>query len=148
MGSTPKPAQETRRSTRLKAQIPLCVSSVDPAVTFSERCHTLIVNLHGCGVRLSSPLEAGTAVLLDELPSGQTATARVAHSVPIGAENKYWIVGLALDEPGNIWGIHPAPADWGQAPVVAAAVITPPKGKQEWAYERFSAKGEFHTGKK
>src|SRR5271169_2199656 len=133
MGSTPKPDSETRRSTRVKAQIPLCVSSVDPAVTFSERCHTLVVNLQGCGVRLSSPLQSGIAVLLDELPSGQTATARVTNSVPLGTENKFWIVGLALDEPGNIWGVHPAPADWGQAPVVAAAVVATPKSKQEWA---------------
>ncbi|HUJ96332.1 MAG TPA: PilZ domain-containing protein [Terriglobales bacterium] len=148
MASTPKAAPQNRRSTRVKAQIPLCVSSVDPSVTFSEHCHTLVVNLQGCGVRLSQPLGSGVAVLLDELPSGQTATAHVANAVPLGANKKYWLVGLALDEPGNVWGIHPAPADWGQEPVVAAAVVTPQKSQQEWAYERFSAKGEFHGGKK
>jgi hypothetical protein len=68
--------------------------------------------------------------------------------VPLGSGNKYWLVGLSLDEPGNVWGIHPAPTDWGPAPVVAAAVVSTPKSKQQWAYERFSAKGEFHAGKK
>src|SRR5207244_6000404 len=31
---------------------------------------------------------------------------------------------LALDEPENIWEIHPAPADWGTESAVAVAAIT------------------------
>ena len=146
MEPTVKTGGEARRSTRIQAQIPLCLSSVDPAISFSEQCHTLVVNLQGCGVRLSRPLERGVAVLLDELPSGRTATAVVANSVPLGQGS--WLVGLALDEPGNVWGIHPAPADWGQEPIVAAAVVPPPAKKNEWAFARFSGKGEFHPGRK
>jgi hypothetical protein len=146
MGLNSLSGGEARRSTRIQAQIPLCLSSVDPSISFSEQCHTLVVNLQGCGVRLSRSLERGVAVLLDELPTGITATAVVANSVPLGAGS--WLVGLALDEPGNVWGIHPAPADWGQEPIVAAAVVPPPPKKNEWAFARFSGKGEFHPGRK
>ena len=31
------------------------------------------------------------------------------------------MVGIALDEPGNVWGIHPTPADWGSEAANAAA---------------------------
>jgi len=36
-------------------------------------------------------------------------TARVVNCIPI---EKFWLLGLALDEPGNIWGIHSPPEDW------------------------------------
>jgi hypothetical protein len=25
---------------------------------------------------------------------------------------KFWLLGLALDEPGNVWGIATPPEDW------------------------------------
>ena len=98
-------------------------------------------------MRLTQPLEPGLSVLLDELPGGTSAPARVANCVPLGAEGKYWLVGIALEEPGNIWCIHPAPANWGIAasPVVAVA---PPKKENEWPYSVFSSKGEAHPGRK
>jgi hypothetical protein len=139
-----------RRSTRIRAQIPLRVASLDPAVTLSESCHTLVVNQHGCGVRLSLPLEPGLSVRLDELPDGSSVTARVASSIPLGAGNKYWLVGLALDQAGNVWRICPAPADWGVAPSPMPRVTTPaiPAKKNEWPYSQFSTRGEFHPGRK
>ena len=60
-----------RRSTRIRAQIPLRVTSLDPATPFSESGHTLVVNTQGCGVRLSRALEPGLAVSLDDLPAGK-----------------------------------------------------------------------------
>src|SRR5438046_7665717 len=119
MESSAKSYEAERRSTRIRAQIPIRVTSMDPAIQFSEQCHTLVVNTQGCGVRLSRPLDPGCPVRLDELPNGSFATALVANCVPLGA--KYWVVGLALDEIGNIWGIHPAPADWSDVPAVASA---------------------------
>ena len=139
-----------RRSTRIRAQIPLRVTSLDAATPFTESGHTLIVNTQGCGVRLSRPLEPGMAVCLDELPTRKRANARVANCVPLGAGSKCWVVGLALDEPGNIWGIHPAPEDWGSEAVIAApaaAPVAPPKAG-EWPYRRFSNRGEFHPGRR
>ena len=102
--------EAVRRSTRIRAQIPFRLVSTDPAVPFSAQCYTLVVNTEGCGVRLTQPLEPGLPILLDELPRGAKAAARVANCVPLGTEGKYWLVGIALDEPGNIWCIRPAPA--------------------------------------
>jgi hypothetical protein len=155
MDSSSTSYETQRRSTRIRAQIPLRVTSLDPTVEFSEQCHTLIVNTQGCGVRLSRPLEPGVPVRLEDLPTGKNATARVANCVPLGTGAKYWLVGLALDQPENIWGIHPAPADWGSEPkadavavaAVGAAVSIPAK-KNEWPYSQFSDKGEFHPGRK
>jgi len=137
-----------RRSTRIRAQIPFRLTSLDAAVPFTEHCHTLVINTEGCGVRLSRPLEAGLAMLLDELPGGASAPARVANCVPLGTGGKYWLVGLALEEPGNIWCIQPAPADWESAPKPTAAAVPLPKKENEWPYSVFSAKGEAHPGRK
>ena len=112
MDSTEKPPESGRRSTRIRAQIPLRVTSLDPATPFSESGHTLVLNTQGCGVRLSRALEPGLAVSLDELPGGKSVPARIANCVPLGTGGQWWMVGIALDEPGNVWGVHPAPADW------------------------------------
>ena len=149
MESTSNSHESGRRSTRIRAQIPFRLTRLDTASRTSERCYTLVVNPQGCGVRLSKPLEPGVPVQLDELPGGTSAMARVANCVPLGTEGKYWLVGLALDQPGNVWCIRPEPADWGIEPKVAVTVVvaTPAK-KNEWPYSQFSNKGEFHPGRK
>src|SRR5271163_3134478 len=114
-----------RRSTRIRAQIPFRLASLDPAIPFSEHCHTLVVNTEGCGVRLGQPLEPGLSVLLDELPGGASAPARVANCVPLGTGSKFWLVGIALEQPANIWCIQPAPADWGVNPNPMTAAVPP-----------------------
>jgi hypothetical protein len=149
MESTVSSQHTGQRSTRIRAQIPLRLTRLDTAGQSSERCHTLVVNPQGCGVRLSKPLEPGVPVQLDELPGGKSVTARVANCVQLGTEGKYWLVGLALDQPGNVWCIHPEPADWGSKPKVAVAVVVAaPAKKNEWPYSQFSEKGEFHPGRK
>ena len=139
-----------RRSTRIRTQIPFRLTRLDTDVRTSERCYTLVVNPQGCGVRLSKPLEPGVPVELDELPGGTSVTARVANCVPLGTEGKYWLVGIALDQPGNVWCIRPEPADWGSETKVAVPVVVaaPTKKKNEWPYSQFSNKGEFHPGRK
>jgi hypothetical protein len=154
MEAAAKSYESSRRSTRIRAQIPVRVTSLDPEITLSEHCHTVVVNTQGCGVRLSRSLEAGVAVRLDELPTGQVVTAQVANSVPLGADGKYWLVGLAMEQTGNIWGIHPAPADWGSEPKAmaaaagAGAATAIPAKKDEWPFSQFSNRGEFHPGRK
>jgi hypothetical protein len=142
-----KTYEAARRGSRIRAQIPVCVTGLDPV--FSEHCHTLIVNPLGCGVRLSRPLDPGASLRLEELPGGVSVAAKVANCTPLGTEGKYWLIGIALDEPGNVWCIHPAPADWGNnsRPVIAAPVA-PPVKKHEWPYSVFSDKGEAHPGRK
>ena len=150
MESTAKSYEAERHSTRIRAQIPLRLTSLDPAIPWSEHCHTLVLNTQGCGVRLSRPLEPGVPVRLDELPGGHSVTARVANCVLLGTGGKHWVVGLALDlnQTGNIWGIHPAPADWGSEPQAVAAPTPTPPQKNEWPYSQFSNRGEFHPGRK
>jgi len=148
MSSTAKSYEASRRSTRIRAQIPFRLVSQDPAFPFSEHCHTLVVNIEGCGVRIGQALEPGLPVLLEELPGGQSAAARVANCVPLGTGGKFWLVGLALEQRGNVWCVHPAPADWGSEPKTMAASVAPPKKSQEWPYSVFSSKGEAHPGRK
>jgi hypothetical protein len=57
-------------------------------------------------------------------------------------------VGLALEQPGNIWCIQPAPANWESAPTAVAAAVPLPKKENEWPYSVFSSKGEAHPGRK
>ena len=142
--------EKARRSTRLQAQIPLRLTSLDPAVQFSEHCHTLIVNLQGCGLRLTQPLEPGLDVEMDELPTGAVVSGKVANCVPLGTDGKYWLVGVAFQQTGNIWGIHPAPEDWGtEGKAFAAGAAGPAKDKgKNWPYSQFSNKGEAHPGRK
>lgn len=150
------PNESSRRSTRIRAQIPLRVTSLDPAIQFSESGHTLVLNTQGCGVRLSRALEPGMEVSLDELPSRKSVPARVANCVPLGTGGKWWMVGIALDQPGNVWGIHPAPADWGSDAAFAAAAAAAPAASPapnpaktgEWPFRQFSNRGEFHPGKR
>ncbi|PYV58656.1 MAG: hypothetical protein DMG90_16160 [Acidobacteria bacterium] len=144
-------SHEGRRSTRVRAQILLRVTSLDSASPFSEHCHTLVLNVQGCGVRLTRAVRAGLPVWLDDLPNGSSATARVANCIPLGGESKFWLVGLALDEPGNIWGLNPVPADWGHASYRARAAAAVPGSsakRDEWPFRQFSPRGEFHPGKK
>lgn len=152
MDSTERSTESARRSTRIRTQIPLRITSLDPATPFSESGHTLVVNTQGCGVRLSRPLEPGLEVSIEELPACESVPARVANCVPLGTGSQWWLVGIALDEPGNVWGIHPAPADWGAeaspAAKAAAATVASPAKSEEWPYRRFSNRGEFHPGKR
>ena len=99
--------EAVRRSTRIRAQIPFRLVSMDPAVPFSAQCYTLVVNTEGCGVRLTQPLEPGLPVLLDELPGGTKAAAHVANCVPLGTEGKYWLVGNRPGRTGK-YLVHPA----------------------------------------
>jgi hypothetical protein len=89
--------------------------------------------------------------LLDGLPGGASAYARVANCLPLGTDGKAFLVGLALETAGNVWGIQKTPADWeGEE----AAVPTPvpaaedPSKKKNWPYSMFSQKGEAHPGRR
>ncbi len=101
-----------RRSSRLPLEVPVLLSSLDRALTFSERCNTTLVNAHGCGLISPRALRTGIPVRLEIVSAKRHTTARVAEVVPLGGEPETWLVGLELDVPGNFWGIEYAPADW------------------------------------
>ena len=107
--STPK---STRRSTRLRVEIPMTVTSMDRRLPFSAPCMALVVSVQGCGFRSPQALPLETPVLLSDLPAGATISGRVASCLPLGSPGKSFMVGVELYNPGNIWAIADPPEDW------------------------------------
>jgi len=91
----------------------LRITSIDPAISFSESCHTVLVNPRGCGIRFARPLKPGLRVRVEGLPCGGSVTAQVASNLAPGEGSKYWLVGIGLDSAGNLWCMAPTPQDWG-----------------------------------
>jgi hypothetical protein len=145
-------AKTTRRSTRVRVEIPITVTSLDRKHPFSSQCLALVVSAQGCGFRASQGLPLETPVLLNDLPGGGKASARVATCLPLGNDGKFFLIGVALYNHGNVWGIPNPPEDWNCPPNPAAASSAgkPPasKGKNTWPYNLFSDQGEAHPGRK
>ena len=145
---TPK---STRRSTRLRVEIPLTVTSMDRRHPFAAQCVALVVSPQGCGFQASQALPLETPILLSDLPGGANASGRVANCLPLGNDGKYFLIGVSLYNPGNIWGIAAPPEDWNCLPNSAAAAAAdkpPAKSKDVWPYNLFSDHGEAHPGRK
>jgi hypothetical protein len=148
---TPKAA---RRSTRLRVEIPVSVTSLDRMRPFAERCMVLVVSAQGCGFRSTRALQLETPIMMSDLPGGNTVTARVASCVPMGSDG--FLIGAALYNHGNVWGIADAPEDWSAAAKndpVAARTTEPsvPKRavqKKAWPYNLFADRAEVHPGRK
>jgi hypothetical protein len=147
---TPK---ATRQSTRRRVQILLTVTSLDHVHPFSAKCVALVVSAQGCGLSAPQALPLETPVLLSALPGGGSASGRVASCLPLGNDGKQFLVGVALYNHGNVWGIADPPEDWNSAPSAPAA---PPsvtknaaaKRKDVWPYNLCSGHGEVHPGRK
>jgi len=103
---------QARGGTRIPCEIPVKLTSLDLDHPFSEPCHVVLVNLRGCAGRFGRPVEVGMAVRIDGLPAMSSVTARVVNCISLGQHEKLWLLGLALDEPGNVWSIHTPPEDW------------------------------------
>lgn len=101
------PLSDIRRGTRVPCNLPVRLTNVDG---FSGKAVVILVNPHGCAVKFTRGEEAGTTVLIEGLPDGRIATARVVTCILL--EGGLWILGLALDMPGNVWGIKSPPDDW------------------------------------
>jgi hypothetical protein len=101
-----------RRSTRLSRQIPIVITSLDPAHSFSGQYETSVVNAHGCGVILPERLEKETPVVVEVISSGQNRQAKVVLAIAV-VEGVSWLLGLDFDSPSGIfWEIENPPADW------------------------------------
>lgn len=108
-----------------------------------------MVSAQGCGFRSSRALPIETPVLLGELPGGGSASGRVASCLPLGGEAKAFLIGVALFNHGNVWGIAHPPEDWdcGDAKTAAASPtsgVATAAGKNNWPYNMFSDRGEAH----
>ncbi|HEX4786346.1 MAG TPA: hypothetical protein VH350_18545 [Candidatus Sulfotelmatobacter sp.] len=51
-------------------------------------------------------------VRLKGLPVSKPVTARVTSCISLGKHETSFLLGLVIDEPGNVWGIENVPADW------------------------------------
>jgi len=147
---TPK---ATRRSTRLRVEIPVIVTSMDRRHPFSAECIVIVVSPQGCGFRTLQALPLETPVLLGDLPGGGTASGRVASCLPLGTDGKYFLIGVALYNRGNVWGIADPPQDWNcaassDAPAAGEAGKIATKSSNTWPYNHFSSQGESHPGRK
>ena len=146
---TPKP---TRRSTRVRVEIPITVTSLDRKHPFAAECLALVVSPQGCGFRASQALPLGTPVLLSGLPGNASTSARVANCLPLGTDGKEFLIGVSLYNSENVWGIADPPADWNCVPPTAPASANqtkaPANSKNAWPYNLFSAQSETHPGRK
>jgi hypothetical protein len=146
---TPK---TTRRSTRVRVEIPVTVTSLDRKHVFAAECVALVVSAQGCGFRTPQALPLETPVLLSNLPGGGTASGRVANCLPLGSEGKQFLIGVALYNSGNVWGIADPPADWNCAPAASpssgSAAKAASASKNVWPYNVFSGQREAHPSRK
>jgi hypothetical protein len=106
---TPK---ATRRSTRIRVEIAVSVTSLDRQRPFAEKCTVLVASAQGCGFRSSRALQMETPIMIADLPGGASVTARVANCLPLGNDGKYFLIGAALYTHGNVWAIANPPEDW------------------------------------
>ena len=156
-------SKATRRSTRIRVEIPVSVISLDRKRPFGDRCTLLIVSAQGCGFRSSEAIEVETPIMLSGLPGGGSVTARVANCLPLGNDGKFFLIGASLYTHGNFWGIENPPADWSEpeptAPAAAQVKSAPAKPaapsattaapqKKVWPYNMFTEGAEAHPGRK
>jgi hypothetical protein len=152
---TPK---ATRRSTRIRVEIPVTVTSLDRRRPFSESCTVLVVSAQGCGFRSSQILQIETPIMLSGLPGGASVTARVANCLPLGSDGKHFLIGASLYTHGNVWRIADPPEDWEFAAQSTPAPASPGTGhevaptlkvnKQAWPYNLFPENGDTHPRRK
>jgi len=108
-----------RRSSRVPANLPILVTSLEPATHFSEVCETLVVSAHGCSMRSPMKLDAGVIVHFHS-KEGREATAKVVYCQPLESDRLGWRLGAKLDRPENFWGLKSCPKDWERLPAAAA----------------------------
>jgi hypothetical protein len=77
----------------------------------------------------------------------------VASCLPLGSDGKFFLVGVALYNQENVWGITDPPKDWNTAASTAAAPASgvsaksETNNKKEWPYNLFSDRGQDHRGR-
>jgi len=114
--SSPAPL---RRSSRVPVNVPILVTSLEPATHFSEVCETLVVSAHGCSMRSPMKLDAGVLVHFHS-KEGRETTAKVVYCQPLESDRLGWRLGARLDRPENFWGLKSCPQDWQKLPAPAA----------------------------
>ncbi len=112
------PQRPSRRSTRVDRAVPLTVAGVDShRGPYSEEVSTMTVSAHGCKYPSKYEVLTDSLVLL-ELRNGKkdaqpvSARGRVKWTKRPLDKGGLFVTAVELENPGNIWGIDPAPGDW------------------------------------
>ena len=100
-----------RRSSRVPITVPILVTSMEEQPTFSEVCETVMVNAHGCSLRSTNKLEAGSPVQF-HTKDGNWTMAHIVDCQPVNSGQDGWMIGATLEKPDNFWGLENYPEDW------------------------------------
>src|SRR3954468_22688313 len=90
----PRMPDRRRNGTRLSCNISVKLDVLDSPDLPSIPCLIIVVNPQGCGIRLDRPLELGTRVQLQGLPTNRNVIARVIHFISLGEYERFWFAGL------------------------------------------------------
>lgn len=102
-----------RLGTRVPCEIDAILTSSDGGRSFSEPCVIVLVNLQGCALKIYRAVNVGSTVILEGLATAPKITGRAVSSISLGKlERPFWLLGVAIDKPGNVWGISDPPEDW------------------------------------
>src|SRR4030088_12802 len=85
-----------RRSTRIRVEIPISVTSLDRVRPFAGTGVAVVVSGQGCGFRSPRALQLATPLFLRDFPGGGSVTARVASCLPLGSDGISLLIGAAL----------------------------------------------------
>ena len=136
--TTAESGANKRRSTRLMHMMPITVVGTDAlGKSFRDVTKTLVVSCYGCAFqsRVYAPKKSEVTL---EISRGHSwlAPRRVTAKVvwvqrPQSLREQYQIA-VALDVPGNVWGIESAPEDWFPHPedAVRAAALAEEKAAE------------------
>ena len=100
-----------RRSSRVPITVPILVTSMEEQPSFSEVCETVMVNAHGCSLRSTNKLEAGSPVQF-HTKDGNWTMAHIVDCQPVNSGQDGWMIGATLEKPDNFWGLENYPEDW------------------------------------
>lgn len=123
-----------RRSTRLVHMTPITVNGTDAlGKPFRDVTKTLVVSCYGCAFpsRMYAPKKSEVTL---EISRGHSwlaprkVTAKVVWVQRPQKLREQYQIAVALDVPGNVWGIDAPPEDWFPHPedVVRAAAVAEP----------------------
>ena len=102
---------DARRSQRLPLTIPVEIAYTDQnGQPRLERTQTKEVDRHGCRLMSRCYHPEGSKINLGITHLGRSAHCRVVWcSAPV---NGMYEVGVELESPENVWGVHFGPSDW------------------------------------
>jgi hypothetical protein len=109
---------ERRRSTRLLVEVPITVMGMDTlGEPFKESVVTATISCYGCKYRTRRYAPMDSIVTLEIKPLNAPDSSRIEHGRVVWVQRprhhrETFQIGVALERPGNVWGIDAPPADW------------------------------------